>query len=232
MNKNVDRTELAEGSIDLKLLLDTVWKYKWFTVGLAVAAMLIAMVRVMFFTQPTFTTRGELYVSNKSDSQMISTSMQSNDIESARKMSQTAVRILKTNDFRKIVSDATGGKYSPEAVGARVSISADDTEILTITVTSPSAAETKEIADAFLMCAPDHLKGIFNTGDAKVVDHPKDIHAPNSKHILRHVLLGFIIGALIAVAVIFVYTLFDKKVHNSTEAVNRYDLPLLGEIPR
>lgn len=225
-------------SIDLFQIVKALWSFKWPILGLALLIMLAVIVKTAFFTPLTYTSRGELYVSNKNDtySSAVSASMQMNDIESARKMSESSVRILKTNDFRDIVSDAiaekTGNVYPGSYIGSHVSISADETEILTITAVSSSPEAAFEIADAFLACAPPHLKSIFNTGDATVVDTPRLDLTPISKHLPRKAVVAFFIGIVIGALIVFVFTIFDKKVHNGIEASKRYDLPLLGEIPR
>ena len=238
MNEYMNKNENGEVVIDIKNVIDSLWKFKLPILGLALLAALLAIVKTVFFTPLVYTSRGELYVSNKNAmfSTAVSASMQMNDIESARKMSESSVRILKTNDYRDIVSNAiaekTGNVYSSAYIGSHVSISADDTEILTIIASASSPEAAFEIANEFLNCAPTHLKSIFNTGDATVVDTPRLNLTPNSKYLIRNTGIAFLVGALIGAIIVFVFTIFDKKIHNGTEAAKRYDLPLLGEIPR
>ena len=49
--------------------------------------------------------------------------------------------------------------------------------------------------------------------------------------IIIYVVIGFIAGAALAALIIFLINLFDTRVKSSEELSNKYNLPILGEVP-
>lgn len=228
MNNN-DSSKEFQREIDLIEVLSTMWKFKWFLVVFAVVGILAAFIKVSYFTKDTYTTSGVLFVSNKNEASL--TTVQVSDINAARIAGTTYVEILKFTSFLEEVSQALGGEYTAKQLNGMISVSSvNDTELMRVTVTAPTAEGAYKVATVFLDKAPDRLKSIYKSGDVELADPARMPLAANDKKLISNLFIGALFGIVLCAVLIFIYKFFDTKVRRGEDAAKRYQIPLLGEI--
>ena len=206
--------------------------YKWLIVICVVVFALGFFVKTAFFTDDEFTSTGVLYVSNHMQGMVSSNySVELQDIESARIMASTCMELLNTRTYLSYVSDVTGGKYDWEEIAQMISInSVNETELLSISVTSKSADDSYDICKAIINKAPSQLGTIFTSGTIEIIDEAVYPDLPNSKGVIKKTAIGFAIGFVLGVLLAFLLAMFDKQVHIDTDLQGRYEIPMLGNI--
>jgi capsular polysaccharide biosynthesis protein len=88
-----------------------------------------------------------------------------------------------------------------------------------------------DIANAIAKVAPDVIAEIIEGSSAKIIDHarlPKEQSSPNY---LMSALIGAVVGAILAVAVILIRHMMDTCIHNEEELEKICSVPVLGLIP-
>lgn len=224
-NKNKDYSVI--NIVDLLLSL---WQHKLLIISFIVVGMLAMFIRVQFFTADQYTANGVLYVSSQSNREEL-TGISQAAINSSRDLSMTAIETMKTRNFLSEVSKATGGKYSWGQIKEMMSVSViNDTELLSVRVTAGNAQEAYDIARSIILKAPQKLKSVFKAGEFSVVDNAIKPKAPNGKGLSRQLMLGGLLGAVLAVALVFIMNFFDTKVHKSEDVTKRYGISILGEL--
>lgn len=229
----VPEQETNEVSIDLMQIAGLLWSRKFTILAVMVIAALLAFVKVAFFTPDSFTSGGVLYVSNRAESSQSAenVTVSSSDIDTSRKMSKTYMEILTTRAFFTDVSRAINGAYTWEEIRDMMTIDVvNDTELLKVTVQNESAADAYLVADAIINQAPQKLGEVFDGGEIKIVENAVMPDEPNSKGLIRLLLIAVFVGLILSCGVIVVLNFFDTTIHRSDDIVKRYNIPILGEI--
>ena len=212
----------------LKMLLP----YTWLIAALAIVSSLGFFVKTAYFTDDTYTSSGVLFVSNHMEG-MVSNryAVEGSDIQTSRIMTETCAELLKTRSFLTSVSEATGEKYSWRAIRSMTGISSvNETELLSISVTSGNPDDSYNIAKAIIETAPERLDEIFLVGTIEIIDEAVYPGGPNGRGTMKKTVVGFAAGLVVGVLLAFLLSMFDKKVHIDTDLQSKYNIPMLGNI--
>lgn len=225
MNENEKEASIID-------ILRMMLPYKWLILVCVVFMSLAFFVKTEFFTNDTYTSTGVLYVSNHMQGMVSSNySVELSDIESARTMASTCMELLNTRTYLTYVSNTTGGKYEWNEIAQMINVSSvNETELLSISVTSESPEDSYDIANAIIQKAPSQLGTIFTSGTIEIIDEAVYPEQPNSRGVLRNTAIGFAVGLVLGVLIAFLLSMFDRTVHIDTDLAKRYDIPVLGNI--
>ena len=228
-DETMDEKEKEISIVDtLQMLLP----YTWLIAICAVVFASIFFVRTAFFTDYTYTSSGTLFVSNHMEGMVSSRyAVEGSDIQTSRVMASTCAELLKTRSYLTAVSDATGNKYSWGAIRGMMNVSVvNETELLSISVTSKNPDDSHDVAQAIIKTAPEKLGEIFVVGTIEVIDEASYPAGPNGRGTVKKTVMGFVAGLAVGVLLAFLFSMFDKKVHKDTDLQGRYNIPMLGNI--
>ena len=219
-------------TIDLLELWEIFWTRKILIILCAFVAVVLAVVKITFFTADVYNANGILYVSNHSNEVAQSENIvYGSDINTARLMTTTYVEILSTRSFLTDVSNIAGGEYSWGQIRRMMSISSlNDTELLRVNVNSDSPESAWKITNAILNQAKYKLGEVFAGGEVTVVEYAVVPAAPNGKNSSRTLMMALLAGIAIGCAIAFLLDYFDTKIRRSDDVAKRYNISILGEI--
>ena len=109
--------------------------------------------------------------------------------------------------------------------------SANETEVLLVTVEGTNPDEVYKISQLIAQKAPDYLKDMVGAGSSKIVESPIEPENPVSPNVRANTLIGVLLGIILAGLLIVVLELLDTRIKSGEEFANNYEEPLLGEIP-
>ena len=193
-----------------------------------------------FIQSDTYTAGATLMISKSS------TSINSNDRDLASDMVDTYKVVIYSNDFLLSVCqdikthpsyEENNWNLTPASLSSMISIARyDNTEAFEISVTSNDPDLAYAVADSLSKAVCDDLpnklpyeKGSLYT---TIINSAVPPVSPNSKNILRNSLIGFIAGAILAMVVVFLTTMFDVTIRDIKKIEDNFDIPVLGIIPR
>ena len=221
---------MEEKEMNLLEILGAVWQRKIVVIILAVIVAALAYVKVSYFTEPTYSAKGTLYVSNIS-SDVTTNKLSTSDIQSARELSATYREILYTRSFLNEVSTAINGEYNWAEIKRMISISSvNETELLSISVVSENPKVSYMIAQTILEKAPGKLTSVFSSGQVTVVDEAVYDTKPIDKGIAKNTIIGLFAGVVLGVVIALFFHFFDNKVHKGEDIAKRYGVSVLGEL--
>ena len=123
-------------------------------------------------------------------------------------------------------------RYSISSLEKMISMKAvNETEILEITVTGKVPQDVYDICHFILVRASDELIRVVNAGSVKILDDGQVPEKPVSPNVKKNSLIAFLAGMVIGALIILVLELFDTRIKSRDDIINKYDEPLLGEIP-
>lgn len=217
--------------IDLREIGKTLLKRAWLIVLCAVIAGTAYFIYTVNFITPMYKASLNFYVSNVT-SDSTGGGVASNDLAVALRLVNSYIELLEDNVVLDQVTEKLGGQVTPRQLRSMISASVvGDTEIFSVTVTSPNPQMAADIANALAMVAPGTIQRITGGGTATPVGTAKVPTARSSPNYMTNALLGAIVGAVLAVVAILAYMHFDVHVKNEETLERICNAPVLGFIP-
>lgn len=219
--------------IDLGQLLEAMWKKAWAIVLAAILGGGVFFAYAKFMITPLYVADAQMYVNNSSVSfGNTSLTISSAELSAAKTLVDTYIVILNSRDTLNEVIRETGVPYTYHELAGMVKAGAvNNTEVFSITVTSPSPQEAELIANAIVKVLPIRIADIVDGSDVRVVHYAIVPTAKVSPNITRYTAIGMLVGVIVACAVICVMVLRDTLIHNEDYLMDTYGLPVLAVIP-
>jgi len=210
-------------------ILDMMIRHWWILLVTALIFSAVAFVYAEVFVDPLYRTDGTLYV-NAQRSQ--SSDRSQGDILASQGLVVTYKEILTRRTFLSGVASDLEGKYSVSDLKRMISMSSiNDTEILEITVTGKVPEDIYQICHSILWRASDELVRVINAGSVKILDDGQVPGVPISPNVKVYTLFAALIGMVFGAFIILVLELFDTRIKSREDIIEKYEEPLLGEIP-
>ncbi len=209
--------------------------FHWWRIALAaVAAAVLAFGISTYYIMPTYTSQGSLLVSNntKQNTQNVHLS----DIASSQQMALTCIELLTSNTFLSQIQtelqEEHGLGYTVSQIKGMISLTPrNDLEIIDIRVNSYDAKHSQIIVNAILDNSLGEIIRMMQAGNVVVVDEATLPTAPSSPNVVRNVVIGFLLGALLSMGLVFLIDVFDSRIKIEGDLMDVRELPLLGVIP-
>lgn len=201
---------------------------------LILAVALLMSVAMYYYTirtaVPVYTAYTELYVNTKAtegDKYL--------GIGAERSYSSTYIEILKTVQFCKVVYQGLSDEYkaltSPAGIYGSLRVaSKNETEIITVRVSSTNNALAKAISESAAHNASIYLNEKFGVDNVEIVEDAR-ISGVTAVDYKKNVIIGFVFGAAVTFFIVFVKDMYDYRIRSTDEISERYNLPILGTVP-
>ena len=108
---------------------------------------------------------------------------------------------------------------------------ASDTWVLKVEAETDDPELSAAICNAVAKVAPQVLTEVVGAGTAKAIGTAHVPTAPSSPNVLMNSAVGGVVGLVIAVIIVLLRSLLDNTVKSEEELKDRFDVPVLGEIP-
>ncbi len=203
---------------------------RWWILAIAAITMSIAaFTYTEIFIDPLYQSDGALYV-NAQRTQ--NTDVSQANILASQKLVETYKEILSRRTFLSRVAADLDNRYSINSIKNMITMeAANETEILEIKVTGKVPEDVHKICHSVLVQASDELVRVVNAGSVKILDDGQIPTSPVSPDIKKNTLIGVLLGVVIGALIVLMLELFDTRIRTREDIINRYDEPLLGEIP-
>ncbi len=213
--------EIDLGELFLRLL------DKWYIiVASALVGTLLSGIWTFFFVTPQYEATTKLYILNSDDSVINLSSLQLGS-----QLANDYTYVFSNWHVHEAVISKLGLDYSYKDIQKMVRVNnPSNTRILDITVTSPDPQEAQLIANTYASVAPEFIAKVMKTVEPSIFQEARLPTQPVSPSKSRNLILGFLIGAVLAVGVITVMFVSDDKVRTSDDVTKLLGLPTLGVV--
>ncbi len=238
--------------LDIKDILNILLAKKWVILFVALFGFVFAFVYTKLFIPYQFTADVSIYVKNATNNTAVDVVNQA-DINAAKQLATTCIEILSDdvvvdNIGEKLLEDYSAEELSEyftfeetadgnvviktESISQKVSYSTvNDTELIRITVTCGDPVIAADMCNYITEIAPDILIRVVGAGAAEAVGQAKVPTEPSLPSVRKNASIGFIAGLILAMAFIVIRYMLDNTIKSGDDAVEKFDLPLIGEIP-
>ena len=218
--------------INLVELLAALWKRAGMIVLCTVLAAILAFGVTLFLITPKYQADVLIYVNNSSASSGSADIIDSGEITAAKSLVDVYIIISKMRSTLEAVIDETGVDLSYEELSNMIAATAvDDTEIFRITVTDSDPRRAVLIANTLADVLPEKIANIVDGSSVRIMDYATLPTSRSSPSYFKNVLIGALLGCALCCGVIVLIEILDDKIKNADMLVQRYEVPLLAEIP-
>ena len=230
--KQVNNTAETKSESDISIvdIINMMLTFWWFIVILAVLVGGATYTYFKISSVPQYKSTARMYINT--EGQQSSTDVNANAITGAANLLPTYIDVIKSKTFLTTVSDDLDNRYSVEKINSMLSLEAvTDTNIIKIEVVNEDSHVAYLVCSSIVNNASNEIARVFGGGSTKLTEYPEEAKTAEPLHTGRNAAIGFLVGAVIAMLIIFLVNLFDTRVKSKDELVARYNLPVLGEIP-
>ena len=220
-----------------ELNLTDLFKYflKHFSVIIFVTALsiMIGTAYVLFLQTPLYKSSTTLILvqsDKKSDSDLALTQT---EININQKLVSTYSQIVKSRRVLKKVIKNLDSNLSTGALSQKITVSAiENTEIIKISVSDEDNKEAAKIANEIANVFSDEVAKIYQMENISIIDKAEVESVPYNVQIIKQEVMYFGIGFVLSCMILFVAFYFDTKIKTSEQVEEKFDLMVLGSIPK
>ena len=219
-------------SINFRAYFSLLFRYFWLLILAFAVAGSYSWFALEQSKSPIYTAQSTMYVTSGKQENWVqySTSYQ----YAAQALIETCSVVIQSDrsieQIRQQLIDQYPDISAGEIRGAISVGSVNDTEVMSITVTSSDKGKAIDIANAALEVVPAILKDVVKVGEANPLDTASHASASNFPSMRG----PFIFGSVAAVGVaglLFVFIFFDTRIKDEEELIRDFGLTVIGEVP-
>lgn len=223
MEKNTNE----EIEIDLIDIFYLIRSRLWIIILSAVILASASGLASSFLLTPMYTSTAKLYILTKSTS---ITSLA--DIQMGTQLTQDYMVLIKSRPVVTQVIDNLELEMTYEGLAGIIKINnPSNTRILEIQAEYPNPLVAKQIVDEFSKVSCSQIAKIMATEQPSIVEEGYASPFPSSPNVKKNAVIGGLIGAFVAAAVIIVLHLMDDTLKSQEDIEKYLGLSTLGLIP-
>ena len=225
-HKNGDEGDVIEIDILelIGIVLSKIWIVMVSAIALAVACYFICTLLII----PRYESTTKIYVINRQNSDTLTYS----DLQTGSQLTKDYQELVTSRPVLEEVKAELGLTIDNAEFKKKITVSVPtDTRVVSITAEDTDPYMARAIADSVRISAAEHIANVMNTEAVNVVEEanlPTEISSPK---IIRDTIIGGVLGAFIAVAIIVIIYIMDDTVKTPDDIEKYFNLSVLGSIP-
>ena len=214
--------------IDVLSLLRTIWRKKFLILLTAILTTGLAFAYSAFLATPQYDSTTRLYVVNQSgDNGAVITTQ---DLQAGSFLVKDYQEIILSQDVLKHVTTTLG---ITEDIKDKITVTIPtDTRILSITVRDSDPNQAATIANTLRDEAAKKIIEVTKVSDVTTLEAALPAEKPSTPQTKRNLVLGFIVGAFLATALVLVLEVLDDRVKRPQDIEEGLGMTLLGVVPQ
>ena len=213
--------------IDVLSLLRTIWRKKFLILLTAILTTGLAFAYSAFLATPQYDSTTRLYVVNQSSDNVAGITNQ--DLQAGSFLVKDYKEIILSQDVLKNVTTTLG---ITDDIKEKITVNIPvDTRILSITVRDSDPNQAATIANTLRDEAAKKIIEVTKVSDVTTLEAALPAENPSTPQTKRNLVLGFIVGAFLATALVLVLEVLDDRVKRPQDIEEGLGMTLLGVVP-
>ncbi|MGN0390241.1 MAG: YveK family protein [Wujia sp.] len=227
-------------SEEVEIDLQAVFYQLWSQLYILILAALIGALSMYYISNTLmdkkFQSSTSLYVIQQQDSQTVTYS----DLQTGTQLTKDYAELIVSRMVTsQVIADLDLQNTYPDMknitsnqLAEMITVSSQqDTRILKITVEDTNPMRAQDIANAVRNAAAEHIYRVMDIESVNVVDYANLPEGPSSPNVMKNIVIGGLIGFVIAAAVIIVLFLLDDTIMSVDDVQKYLELSVLASIP-
>lgn len=219
--------EQDEDTIDLlELALGLLEHWKLIAVTAVTGAVLMALY-TFFLVTPMYKATATIYVVSRNDSVL-----NFSDLQVGSELTSDYIKVFEMWEVHEKVISNLDLDYTYTNMASMLSVTnTSDTRMLDITVTNPDPEEAAAIANEYADVGAKYISEKMKTDEPTLMSSARVPENPFSPNKAKNILLGFVVGFVLACGVVVVRILLDDT-YKTAEDIRKYaGLVVLASMP-
>ncbi|MGQ7341256.1 YveK family protein [Streptococcus suis] len=213
--------------IDVLSLLRTIWRKKFLILLTAILTTGLAFAYSAFLVTPQYDSTTRLYVVNQSSDNGAGITNQ--DLQAGSFLVKDYKEIILSQDVLKNVTTTLG---ITEDIKDKITVTIPtDTRILSISVRDSDPNQAATIANTLRDEAAKKIIEVTKVSDVTTLEAALPAENPSTPQTKRNLVLGFVVGAFLATALVLVLEVLDDRVKRPQDIEESLGMTLLGVVP-
>ena len=213
--------------IDALSLLRTIWRKKFLILLTAILTTGLAFAYSAFLVTPQYDSTTRLYVVNQSSDNGAVITIQ--DLQAGSFLVKDYKEIILSQDVLKNVTTTLG---ITDDIKEKITVNIPvDTRILSISVRDSDPNQAATIANTLRDEAAKKIIEVTKVSDVTTLEAALPAENPSTPQTKRNLVLGFIVGAFLATALVLVLEVLDDRVKRPQDIEEGLGMTLLGVVP-
>ena len=214
--------------IDVLSLLRTIWRKKFLILLTAILTTGLAFAYSAFLATPQYDSTTRLYVVNQSSGN--GGVITNQDLQAGSFLVKDYKEIILSQDVLKNVTTTLG---ITDDIKEKITVNIPvDTRILSITVRDSDPNQAATIANTLRDEAAKKIIEVTKVSDVTTLEAALPAEKPSTPQTKRNLVLGFIVGAFLATALVLVLEVLDDRVKRPQDIEEGLGMTLLGVVPQ
>ena len=214
--------------IDVLSLLRTIWRKKFLILLTAILTTGLAFAYSAFLVTPQYDSTTRLYVVTQSSDNGAGITNQ--DLQAGSFLVKDYKEIILSQDVLKNVTTTLG---ITDDIKEKITVNIPvDTRILSITVRDSDPNQAATIANTLRDEAAKKIIEVTKVSDVTTLEAALPAEKPSTPQTKRNLVLGFIVGAFLATALVLVLEVLDDRVKRPQDIEEGLGMTLLGVVPQ
>ncbi|MFS7200076.1 YveK family protein [Carnobacterium divergens] len=221
-----------EETINLSELFEVIRKRVVLIICGGLVGIILAAVLTYFFITPQFNSSTQLLVNRAKDESQVAT--QWNDLQTDVQMINTYKDIIKGPVILEDVRKKLNSSASVEQLASKIEIvTQQNSQVFTIKVTDADPYKAADIANTVAAVFQEKIGGIMSVQNVTQISNAHPNTSQVSPKPMLNMLIGFIVGLMVAVGLSFLLEFMDKTVRDEkfiSEALGWTNLGTISEM--
>ena len=220
------RTENTELEIDLVALFYRFLEKAHWIILCALIGAAIAGVFVFKFVKPVYQATAKIYIVGSD------TTISLTDLQIGSNLAADYQEVFKNWHVHELVDKRLNLDYSYTKLAGMLSVSnPSNTHVIYVSIKSQDPEEAKLIADTYAQVAREFIAAKMDMREPNIFEEAKLPDKPVSPQKARDIIIGFLLGALLAMAIVTIKFISDDRICTTEDIAKVGKLPTLGLIP-
>lgn len=216
-----DEDEIDLGGLFYRFLEKIHWIILTALVGAVIAGVLVFRV-----ITPIYEATAKIYIVGSD------TAISLSDLQIGSNLAADYQEVFKNWHVHELVDRRLNLDYTYSQLAGMISITNPaNTHVLYVSVRSPNPEEAKVIADTYAQVAREFIAARMDMREPNIFEEAKQPDKPVSPSKTRDIIIGFVLGALLAMVVIAIKFFSDDRIFTSEDITKVGNLATLGLIP-
>lgn len=222
--------------IDVLRLVKVALRRWYIIIGAGILCAALVLLYTVFLVTPLYSATAKVYIKNKVDYNTNQEEVNINDVYSSQALVPVYSTMIRTNMVLDKVLESpelveAGIDYTTADLSNMISTEQEDeTAVLAITVVNPDKEICSLIANAVVETGIAEIANVAPGSSADLLEPAETPEKPFSPAVGRDGIIGFFVGAFVAVLVIVLKDIFDTKIKDEDVLSAIIDAPVLGRI--
>ena len=200
-------------------------KIHWIII-MALAGAAIAGVLVYKVITPVYEATAKIYIVGSD------TTISLSDLQIGSNLAADYQEVFKNWHVHELVDKRLNLDYSYSKLSGMISVkNPSNTHVIYVSCKSTDPQEAKMIADTYAQVAREFIAAKMDMREPNIFEEARLPNAPVTPKKMRDIVIGFLLGALLAMAVITIKFLGDDRIMSSEDIEKVGGLTTLGLIP-